>query len=44
VEELLARGGLIAVDAQGQVAMPYLTRAMPRGTWRAGRGATVWLP
>jgi L-asparaginase / beta-aspartyl-peptidase len=27
-------GGLIAVDARGQVVMPFSTQAMPRGVWR----------
>ena len=34
-------GGLIAVDARGQVAMPFSSEAMPRGMWRAGEGAVV---
>lgn len=37
-------GGLIAVDAQGRVALPFSTEAMPRGMWRPGAGATVELP
>jgi beta-aspartyl-peptidase (threonine type) len=38
------RGGLIVVDARGNVAMPFSTEAMPRGVWRAGEGLTVELP
>jgi beta-aspartyl-peptidase (threonine type) len=44
VKGLHAGGGLIAVDALGIVSMPFLTRAMPRGIWRPGQGATVWIP
>ncbi len=36
-------GGLIAIDSHGRVAMPYLTAAMPRGIWRDGDAATVWV-
>lgn len=36
-------GGLIAVDAHGRVAMPFSTRTMPRGVWRAGEGVIVQL-
>lgn len=35
------RGGLIAVDARGAVAMPFTTRAMPRGLWREGEGSRI---
>jgi isoaspartyl peptidase/L-asparaginase-like protein (Ntn-hydrolase superfamily) len=44
VKALQAAGGLIAVDAGGTASMPFLTRAMPRGLWRPGEGATVWVP
>ena len=37
-------GGLIAVDADGEVAMPFSTEAMPRGVWRAGREPVVEVP
>jgi beta-aspartyl-peptidase (threonine type) len=43
VKSLGGLGGLIAVDAQGDVAMPFLTAAMPRGLWRPGREAEVGL-
>lgn len=36
-------GGLIAVDASGAVALPYLTAVMPRGAWRAGEEPVVWI-
>jgi L-asparaginase / beta-aspartyl-peptidase len=36
-------GGLIAVDARGNVAMPFSTAAMPRGVWRAGDESTLEL-
>ena len=34
-------GGLIAVDADGRVAMPFSTEAMPRGVWRPGQSPVV---
>jgi beta-aspartyl-peptidase (threonine type) len=37
-------GGLIAVDADGRVAMPFSTEAMPRGVWRRGQAPVVHLP
>jgi L-asparaginase / beta-aspartyl-peptidase len=37
-------GGLIAVDAHGNVATPFSTAAMPRGTWRGGRPPAVQIP
>jgi len=37
-------GGLIAVDAEGRVAMPFSTEAMPRGVWRPGEGPAVQIP
>jgi L-asparaginase / beta-aspartyl-peptidase len=36
-------GGLIAVDGQGNVTLPYITSVMPRGLWRAGREPTTWV-
>jgi beta-aspartyl-peptidase (threonine type) len=36
-------GGLIAVDAGGEVTLPYLTAAMPRGMWRAGEEPVAWI-
>jgi len=44
VAGLQASGGLIAVGADGNVAMPFLTRAMPRGLCRPGEEPQVWLP
>ncbi len=35
------RGGLIAVDAAGRVALPFNTEGMYRGMWRAGAGPVV---
>jgi beta-aspartyl-peptidase (threonine type) len=43
VGELQATGGLIAIDAQGNVAMPFITPAMPRGLCRAGQAPEVWI-
>jgi len=37
-------GGLIAVDACGEVVMPFSTEAMPRGLWRAGEDPVVEIP
>lgn len=37
------RGGLIAVDREGHVAMPFTSAAMNRGVWRAREGAKVWI-
>ena len=37
-------GGLIAVDADGRVAMPFSTEAMPRGVWRPGQAPVVEIP
>jgi isoaspartyl peptidase/L-asparaginase-like protein (Ntn-hydrolase superfamily) len=34
-------GGLIAVDARGQVVLPFSTDAMPRGVWRGGGDVVV---
>ena len=41
--ELQFTGGLIAVDGQGNVTLPYITSVMPRGLWRAGREPTTWV-
>lgn len=43
VAELQFTGGLIAVDGQGNVTLPYITSVMPRGLWRAGREPTTWV-
>lgn len=37
-------GGLIAVDAHGQVVLPFSTDAMPRGVWRDGEDPVVEVP
>ena len=37
-------GGLIAVDAHGNVVMPLSTAAMPRGVWRAGKKPVTTVP
>jgi L-asparaginase / beta-aspartyl-peptidase len=37
-------GGLIVVDARGQVALPFSTEAMPRGVWRAGEEPVIDVP
>lgn len=37
-------GGLIAVDAHGEVVLPFSTDAMPRGVWRAGEDPVVEVP
>ena len=37
-------GGLIAVDAAGNVTMPRSTGAMPRGVWRAGEKPAATVP
>lgn len=44
VVALQASGGLIAVDAEGNVALPFFTPAMPRGLWRPGQEPQVWIP
>jgi len=43
VAALGGKGGLIALDRRGQVAMPVSTPAMPRGVWRSGEAPTVWI-
>jgi beta-aspartyl-peptidase (threonine type) len=37
-------GGLIAVDARGEVVLPFSTDAMPRGVWRGGEDPVVEVP
>jgi L-asparaginase / beta-aspartyl-peptidase len=37
-------GGLIAVDAHGNVVMPLSTAAMPRGVWCAGKNPVTTVP
>jgi L-asparaginase / beta-aspartyl-peptidase len=37
-------GGLIAVDAQGNVTTPRSTGAMPRGVWRGGKKPVTSVP
>jgi L-asparaginase / beta-aspartyl-peptidase len=41
VAECDGDGGLIAVDAHGQVVLPFSTEAMPRGVWRGGEDPLV---
>jgi len=43
VKRLGAGGGLIAVDRSGDTALPFVTAVMPRGLWRAGGDAEVWV-
>lgn len=43
VADLQFAGGLIAVDGQGNVTLPYITSIMPRGLWRAGQEPTAWV-
>jgi beta-aspartyl-peptidase (threonine type) len=43
VSDLGASGGLIALDADGSAVMPFSAQAMPRGLWRAGEPARVWI-
>jgi L-asparaginase / beta-aspartyl-peptidase len=43
VAALQASGGLIAIDAHGNVAMPFFTPAMPRGVWRPSEAPRVWI-
>ena len=42
VAALGGHGGLIALDADGEFAMPFHSGAMPRGVWRAGAEPAVW--
>jgi L-asparaginase / beta-aspartyl-peptidase len=44
VAECGGTGGLIAVDANGDVTMPRSTGAMPCGVWRAGEKPAATLP
>lgn len=44
VAECDGDGGLIAVDAHGEVAFPFSAEAMPRGVWRAGEAPVVEIP
>ena len=37
-------GGLIAIDARGNVTMPRSTGAMPRGVWRPGQKPATMVP
>jgi L-asparaginase / beta-aspartyl-peptidase len=43
VRRLGGSGGLIALDAECNAAMPFSTEAMPRGIWRAGEQPQVWV-
>jgi L-asparaginase / beta-aspartyl-peptidase len=43
VADLGGRGGLIALDAHGHIAMPFNSEAMPRARWRAGEAPAVWV-
>jgi len=36
-------GGLIAVDAEGDLAMPFTTDVMNRAVWRAGETPAAWV-
>jgi L-asparaginase / beta-aspartyl-peptidase len=42
VAALGGHGGLIALGADGGVAMPFHPGAMPRGVWRRGEEPAVW--
>jgi L-asparaginase / beta-aspartyl-peptidase len=47
LDEVTARegvGGLIAVDAEGNVTMPFSTKAMPRAVFRLGEAPVVEIP
>jgi isoaspartyl peptidase/L-asparaginase-like protein (Ntn-hydrolase superfamily) len=41
VDECGGDGGLIAVDASGEVVLPFSAEAMPRGWLRAGEAPTI---
>jgi beta-aspartyl-peptidase (threonine type) len=43
VAEMGGTGGVIACGADGSVALPFTTDAMPRGMWRAGGEPQVWI-
>jgi beta-aspartyl-peptidase (threonine type) len=42
VQAFGGRGGLVALDADGCAALPFLSEVMPRGVWRAGESPAVW--
>ena len=44
VAECGGNGGLIAVDARGNIATPMSAAAMPRGVWRPREGPTTTVP
>ena len=37
VEPIGGRGGIIAVDSDGNIAMPFQTMLMYRGIWKDGK-------
>jgi len=43
IASLQAAGGLIALDRDGNVAMPFITPVMPRGLWRPGGPPETWV-
>jgi len=43
VTEFGGTGGLIVCGADGSVALPFTTEAMPRGVWSAGGEPQVWV-
>ncbi len=43
VSRLGGDGGLIALDGGGRFSMPFTTEAMPRGVWRSGDPAQIYL-
>ncbi len=43
IAALAASGGLIALDREGNAAMPYITQVMPRGLWRRGQSPQAWI-
>jgi L-asparaginase / beta-aspartyl-peptidase len=43
VAGLQASGGLIALDREGNAAMPFITQVMPRGLWRSGQAPQAWI-
>jgi isoaspartyl peptidase/L-asparaginase-like protein (Ntn-hydrolase superfamily) len=43
IAALQASGGLIALDREGRVVMPFITEVMPRGVWRAGEPPEAWV-
>jgi isoaspartyl peptidase/L-asparaginase-like protein (Ntn-hydrolase superfamily) len=36
-------GGLIVVDSDGEVALPFTSAAMNRGVWREGAEPQAWV-